>query len=370
MPADITREQSAEFVDSIRSVLPDCIINDRVGNGLGDYVSPEQYIPRVAPAGDFEICMTLNASWSFVRHDQSWKPAGDVIAKLAETAGKGGNFLLGVGPTAEGRIPEPAQKILGELGQWMQANGESIYGTQAGPLPQAPWGWCTARPGRLYLHVLRWPAGGGLLVPGLKSPIRSVRMLAQPNVSLPIERLGQRDWLVRVPAVAPDARNTVLVLEVDGALEVDRTWTLDPISGWTNPLGAWQFQIHGRTAKMKHLSLVERSYDHIQSWTNAEDWLSCDFRAPRPASYNVAITYSATRESAGNEFVLRVGDSELTGTVQETGGADKFQTFIIGTITVPATTAGVVSLRSSKIAAGAPLMQFHGLTFSPLDDRK
>jgi alpha-L-fucosidase len=84
----------------IRVVVPDCIVNNRVGNGLGDYVTKEQYIPRKTKDPDFEVCMTLNIHWGYDRNDHHWKTSGVVLGKLAETAGKGGNLLLNVGPRA------------------------------------------------------------------------------------------------------------------------------------------------------------------------------------------------------------------------------------------------------------------------------
>ncbi|MDD4869741.1 MAG: alpha-L-fucosidase [Kiritimatiellae bacterium] len=369
VPSDITRDQSAEFVNIIRSVVPDCIINDRVGNGLGDYGTPEQYIPRRAPARDFEVCMTLNGHWGFDRNDHQWKSADQVIAMLAEIAGKGGNFLLNVGPTAEGLIPEPAQKILREVGQWLEANGESIYGTQAGPLPECPWGWCTVKPGKVYLHILQWPSNCRLFVPGLKNNVRSAHLLSQPANDLKTERVGDRNWLVQIPAQAPDVRDSVLVLDVDGKPEADRTLTLDPLSSVTTRLGCWLAEIHGKGTKIKNLSLETRNNDHIQSWTNSQDWLEWSFCTPLPATYDVKIVYSATGKSVGNEFVFKIGEKEITGSVQDTGGVNNFKEITISRIAVPKTENSTISIKPKSIAGGSSLMQFHALTFCPVTDQ-
>jgi alpha-L-fucosidase len=365
VPDDITREQSAEFVNIIRSVVPDCIINDRVGNQLGDYATPEQHVPRRAPGGDFEVCMTLNNHWGFDRNDHAWKPAGQVIAILAETAGKGGNLLLNVGPTAEGRLPEPAVKILRDVGAWLERNGESIYGTQAGPLPECSWGWCTAKADTLYLHVLRWPADGRILVPGLKNDIRGARLLANRVVALQTERVGERDWLVHVPAPPPDPLDSVLALTIAGAPRVDRTFVLDPLPGAASRLSCWAAEIHGRSAKRTDLSCDNASYDAIHSWTNAQDWLSWSFRTPRAATYDVSVTYAAAADSAGNKFTLRVGDRQLTGAVQSTGGPESFKEFRLGAIDIPQAERVAAELRPGSITTGSALMTFHVLTFRP-----
>lgn len=380
VPSDITREQSAEFVKTIRAVMPDCIINDRVGNGLGDYGTPEQFIPRQMTGKDFEVCMTLNNHWGFDRNDHQWKSAGQVIAKLAEIAGKGGNFLLDVGPTADGSIPEPAVKVLQEVGQWLELNGASIYGTQAGPLTESPWGWCTAKPGTLYLHVLHWPAGGRLLVPGLKNKVRVARLLANPGAVLKTERLGENDWIVGVPEKAPDTRDTVVALSIDGAPSVEETWTLNPLPGAANRLACPAAVIHGSTLKRKDLSLADPVYDYFYSWTKTQDWLSWKFRAPQPATYEMRIVYNAAAPSAGNTFAVQIGDRTLTAKVQNTGGGDtvntlsiatpSFKEFSLGTVTIPATAEGVVLLKPLSLASGSPLMQFHALILRPVGGDK
>ncbi len=95
---------------------------------------------------------------------------------------KGGNYLLNVGPTAEGQFPAPHIQRLAEIGQWMKVNGEAIHGTTPGPFPKAPaWGRVTQKPGKFYLHVFDWPKDGQLVVPGLTAKIQTAYLLAAAN---------------------------------------------------------------------------------------------------------------------------------------------------------------------------------------------
>ena len=99
VPSDLSTEQSQQFLAMIRRLQPACIVNDRVGNGLGDDGTPEQYIPPTRSQDDFEVCMTLNDHWGFDRNDHNWKPPpGEVIRNLVDVVSKGGNYLLNVGP--------------------------------------------------------------------------------------------------------------------------------------------------------------------------------------------------------------------------------------------------------------------------------
>jgi alpha-L-fucosidase len=82
------------------------ITNNRLGSGFGgDTATPEQFVPVTGYPGDWETCMTLNGHWGYNAYDQNWKSSTDLIRKLADICAKGGNFLLNVGPTAEGEFP-------------------------------------------------------------------------------------------------------------------------------------------------------------------------------------------------------------------------------------------------------------------------
>src|SRR5664280_2289615 len=116
--------------------------------------------------------MTMNDHWGYNKYDQNWKSPESLVRNLISCASQGGNYLLNVGPTAEGLFPEPSVGTLEKIGQWMQVNEEAIYDTTASPFAKTPWGRCTKRvvDGQtlLYLHVFNWPKAGKLLVTGLK----------------------------------------------------------------------------------------------------------------------------------------------------------------------------------------------------------
>ena len=90
--------------------------------------------------------MTMNDTWGYKKQDQNWKSPETLIRNLIDIASKGGNYLLNVGPTDEGLIPDASIDRLQTVGKWMRVNSQAIYGTTASPFKQQlPWGRCTRR---------------------------------------------------------------------------------------------------------------------------------------------------------------------------------------------------------------------------------
>jgi alpha-L-fucosidase len=222
----------------VRSLQPDIIVNNRVTSGRsgmaglteegsfgGDFGTPEQEIPATGiPGVDWESCMTMNDHWGYNKYNKNFKSSRDMLRMLADIASKGGNYLMNVGPTAEGVFPQESIDRLREIGNWMKVNGESIYGTQASPFKTLPWGRCTQKTmtesTRLYLHVFDWPADRRLLVPGLGSkPIRAFVLSDPGQEELTVTREGV-NLVIEVPAAAPNADNSVVVLDIQGTPQV------------------------------------------------------------------------------------------------------------------------------------------------------
>ena len=227
---DWTEPQAKDLYDYVRALQPNIVINNRIGKGrkgmeglskgdqeyAGDFGTPEQQIPATGlPGVDWESCMTMNDTWGYKSYDDNWKSSEELIQNLADIASKGGNFLLNVGPTAEGLIPDASVERLAAIGEWMKINSESIYGTTASPLGKLPWGRCTAKPGKLYLHVFDWPTNLRLEVPGLKNQVKKAYLLSdKKRTRLSVRRELKDKITVRIPREAPDAANTVVVLEI------------------------------------------------------------------------------------------------------------------------------------------------------------
>jgi len=235
-----TPERGVDLYNYVRSLRPGIIINNRVGKpvhtagggmaqtgSIGDYGTPEQTIPPTGfgPGVDWESCMTMNDHWGYNKYDQNWKSAQTLVRNLIDCASKGGNYLLNVGPTAEGLIPDASLERLAAIGKWMQLNSETIYGTSASPFARKlPWGRCTQKTSgdvtKLYLHVFDWPANGQLVVPGLKSKVQKAYLLADASQQKLTIKTVKDGVQVNVPANAVKEISTTVVLEIKGPVSV------------------------------------------------------------------------------------------------------------------------------------------------------
>jgi alpha-L-fucosidase len=212
-----------EILDEIRQLQPKTIVNNRLGIPA-DYGTPEQKIPGGHPTNSFEVCMTLNKHWGYNKNDHNWKEPKVVIQNLADIASKGGNYLLNVGPTAQGVFPPDAVRILADVGRWMKTNGDSIYGTTANPLDaNPPWGRITQKGNTLYLHVFTWPKDGKLIVSGINAKVTRASLLADEKQKLAAEQTGAKELQISVPANAPDALDSVIALQFSSPISPGET---------------------------------------------------------------------------------------------------------------------------------------------------
>ena len=215
-PCEMTKERAAKFAP-ILAKYPNLIVNNRLCEGIpGDLETPEQFIPATGfPGKNWESCMTMNGTWGFGANDHNWKSSEVLVRNLIDIASKGGNYLLNVGPTSMGLIPDPSIERLKEVGAWMKTNGEAIYGTSASPFKKLDWGRCTVKKAGvknlIYLHVFDFPEDGILRLPGLSSKVNKAWLLNSKN-KLQVETAG--NYLnIDVSKVEKEKFATVIVLE-------------------------------------------------------------------------------------------------------------------------------------------------------------
>jgi len=204
------------------------IINERVkrGFGLGDFECPEQTVPEAPLSRQWETCQTMNNAWGYNENNESsYKPASTLIRELVRVVSRDGNYLLNIGPQGDGSVTTGATTILNSFADWMSIYSESIYGTTRSPYASEPsWGFYTKKEGKLYVHIINWPESGQLQVPPLINTINRIYMLNDTITSLTYEVSGG-NITISLPAVRPNAINSVLVIAVTGIPEADESTT-------------------------------------------------------------------------------------------------------------------------------------------------
>ena len=220
-------QDGRDLYDWMLEMNPNLIVNNRIGAGrkgmagfskdgsfAGDFGTPEQEIPATGVESDWESCMTMNDTWGFRKDDHHWKSTETLVRNLIDIASKGGNYLLNIGPKADGTFPEASVERLRGIGKWMSVNGEAIHGTQAA-LFLPTWGRVTRKDGTVYLHVFDWPGDGILRIPALANRLRRVSLLAAPEVDLATD-VADDQWTIHVPPQGLDSIATVITIDVEG----------------------------------------------------------------------------------------------------------------------------------------------------------
>ena len=222
-----TEEDGRDLYNYLRSMKPELIINNRVGKGrkglegltkgpehVGDFGTPEQRIPaKGLPGVDWESCMTMNNTWGYKYFDENWKSTETLVQNIIDIASKGGNYLLNVGPTAEGLIPEKSVIRLKEIGKWMDAFGETIYSSSASPFEKPEWGRFTQKQDKIHVYVFDWPEDGKLTIPMIAEKINRALLIGKFDAEQLKVESSAEESVIQLPEFKPTDVVPVIVIE-------------------------------------------------------------------------------------------------------------------------------------------------------------
>lgn len=218
-PMSMSHRQSKELHDLIRSLQPNCIINGRIGNDLGDYMTTgDNFIPLLPYHRPFEVPATTNSSWGCNKFDTNWKDPDTLIRHIVKIVSRGGNYLLNIGPWADGSVAPEARSIFNKIGDYLKIYGESIYDTV--PIPTYPydidWGHFTFKPGKFYIHIFK-PMESIYLLNIRNKPLKAYLLIDKTALTVK-ERItceGDSSWLIKLPSQASSQLvDTVICVEI------------------------------------------------------------------------------------------------------------------------------------------------------------
>lgn len=203
-----------KMLEIIRTANPKAITNHRLGPKdwhMGDFDGPERGIGRFQTNRPWETCDIIGGGWGYMGEKEAMSYP-DVTRLLTKIVGNGGNLLLDTGPRADGSIIESHVERYKDLGKYLNKYGESLYGTRAGPYVSGPWGSCTSKGNKLWLHIMGDLEDYKLTLPQLPAKVKSYKVLTGGKVKIKNSKKG---LAIELNENSLDKVTTIIEIELD-----------------------------------------------------------------------------------------------------------------------------------------------------------
>ena len=232
-PGDMPKHYVEQLIDVVRKNQPKAMVSGRAGHGLGDYQSlGDMEVPNVNVDGLWEAVDTTNDSWAYAWYDENWKTPEEILHRVVACVGRGGTYMLNIGPRGDGSVPQRAIDALRDSGAWIHKYPQVVYGADPSPWGNKfPWGDVTVQDNKLFLTVFDWPRSGELWLPGLKTDIESARILkGADGESIKFSKEGT--WTrLELPLQVPEKLASVIEINLAAKADVDPCHAIDPEIG-------------------------------------------------------------------------------------------------------------------------------------------
>ena len=331
-PGGMPKKLVEELVALVRKNQPNAMICGRAGHGLGDYLSlGDMEVPVENKPGVWETVDTTNDSWSFAWYDENWKAPKTILERLIATVARGGTYMLNIGPRGDGSVPERAAESLRAAGEWIRRYPQVVYNTAPSPWKHAlPWGDVTVKNNTLFLSVFKWPSSGKLHLPGLKTGIKSAKLLNGAK-SEPLTHSTENGWTsFTLPPKAPEKLVSVIQVNLQGKPEADPCFGLDPEV--TTEIPADFATVTGATKKNKRWMEKFGEWRHCQQISLWEPGGSATWEVNviQPGDYLVDLTYAGE-----NRLVWSVAVEGGETIQNQQNASHNYQSFPIGWLNFP-----------------------------------
>ena len=353
-PSMIRPDQAEKIRDFVHSIQPACLVNGRISKDIEvDYrTMGDCEVPACGAQCAWDTPMTSSRSWGYAANDV-YRPAGDFIRELCDIAGKGGNYLLNVGPDALGNIPEPCVREFKKVGEWLKVNGEAVFETEPAGLRYRPkWGCLTRRDRALYAIVFDENAAE-IKLKGLKSDVVSCSLLS--GGSLAFRQSGAGDARALTISLGTSA-SEVRVVRIDCASDVEVTSLLMPGEDDSIELNCIDAALHIESPYSKLLV----SNGATARWFCPEDWISWSFITTEPnAAYTARLVLQGGGfwgwEDFGHEVEVDIDGVSYSAVItKESAGEEvKGRRYMeIADVTIPEAGTHTLKICPSSISCG------------------
>ncbi|MCF7972228.1 MAG: alpha-L-fucosidase [Phycisphaerae bacterium] len=361
-PGRIPREYVEELVQIVRKNQPKALVSGRAGYGLGDYVTlGDMEVPNENVEGIWETVDTTNDSWAYAWYDNYWKTPKEILHRLVACVGRGGTYMLNIGPRGDGTVPELAALTLRKAGEWVKRYPQVVYGTDASPWQHAlPWGDVTVKDTTLFLCVFDIPTGGGLYLPGLKTKVKCASLLSRRGKQADLKVQTRDGWTqIQLPARMAEKMVPVVQVELEAKPEVDPYWGIDPSLETT--ILAQFAQVTGAKQESKKWMEKFGEWKHVVRVWNWEKSgkASWEVDVLEPGYYSVDLTY------AGEGRIVWGIDIEGGEHIQnQQNSSHNYQRFPIGWINFPK--AGKYTVSVSCLEGDLTEASLKAIHFTPV----
>jgi len=312
-----TLAQSIRFREVVKKYQPNALINGRLMNNQGDFLTmPDNHVPD-SPITDYpwETPGTFYHTWGY----KSWVkglPLEEQIAvqvhKLSDIASMGGNFLLNIGPKGDGSILPYEKDVLVGVGSWVEQNKAAIFETGLNPFLKLAWGQVSTKEGALYLHVHQWPESNQLVLPGLVNTVQQVTPLTNSDKQLLVKQKNG-ETIIDLSEVTENPYLTILKLDYSGELSIVPRHSKANEYGVITLIGE-QATKEGKFGKESYRSMLK---DFSRSWY---------VDVPKAGSYQVNISYKMRYKD--KDFIIANTSDELAFNLKGKGQkVEKLQSF-------------------------------------------
>lgn len=325
----VSKAQLLQLKELIREIQPGCLINSRLGLSVEEdrdvdfQTLGDNQLGTSKKDHPWQTSATVAHSWGFHAGDTEWKSTTTLLQSMINNVSLNGNFMLNIGPRANGDVPFEISRRLEEMGRWLAVNGESVYDSEAFNLRKDlhDWGRITYKKTqsgkhRLYLHIFNWPISKELTLTGIKTPPSKVYALADKSqTGLPFTH-NEVITALNLPNRQPDPLIAVVVVEYDRQPEIVQGLVARSLSGgfsltpknWTSSNGDNTLKKAERRGSIPaHVPVKNKSAYQWQLFID------------EPGTYKIDASYSFQGKKTNGKILVSTKGITLDHQVQPTG---------------------------------------------------